>query len=413
MTALADAVLPLIRTRSDLHRYHASNAHGTQMHEAVDRLEAAVGTEDPADVLAVTEKALASALRVIMRADDSAGIIGDTCRRLVELHPVVAARADTSPDRLVEWMIRFQFEEECDYFTLDPGAYAPALGERGMRRYRHRLDVVRRGLGEEPGAADVWRSPHSGTWFTLRWNAQRLAVHDRDTEEVIRTHVLDGSVPAWFHETARALEEIGDHERAIEYARRAVDHPTGGHQALQAAELWCQLLAAHAPGELVDARLLVFERWPLSTTAARLREVAGARWSGLEDEVLRRLESRPREAVLFALLELGNVRLAWDLAELLVLDDADAWMRLAKAYEAVEPTAVLPVYERLVRVDLETTGVRQYRVAAGRLKRMRRLAAGTEREAGVDDLVLELREEHRRRPRLQLEFDRVGLPRAH
>ncbi len=49
VTRLADAVLPLIRTRADLSRWSASNAHGRQMHEAVDNLAAAIPTADPAD----------------------------------------------------------------------------------------------------------------------------------------------------------------------------------------------------------------------------------------------------------------------------------------------------------------------------------------------------------------------------
>jgi hypothetical protein len=32
VSTLADAVLPLIRTRSDLYRYSAANAHGRDMH---------------------------------------------------------------------------------------------------------------------------------------------------------------------------------------------------------------------------------------------------------------------------------------------------------------------------------------------------------------------------------------------
>lgn len=47
VTSLADAVLPLIRTRSDLYRYGAANAHGRDMHEAVDILEAAIRKTDP------------------------------------------------------------------------------------------------------------------------------------------------------------------------------------------------------------------------------------------------------------------------------------------------------------------------------------------------------------------------------
>jgi len=51
------------------------------MDEAVDILEAAIPTTDPAEVYAVTHKALASAIKVIARADDSSGIIGAACRR--------------------------------------------------------------------------------------------------------------------------------------------------------------------------------------------------------------------------------------------------------------------------------------------------------------------------------------------
>lgn len=70
-----------------------------------------------------------------MRSDDSSGIMGDACRALVELHPTVAATAKPPVGKLVAWMITFQFENECDYFTLDPVAYAPALGQKGMDAY--------------------------------------------------------------------------------------------------------------------------------------------------------------------------------------------------------------------------------------------------------------------------------------
>lgn len=89
---LADAVLPLIRTRDDLHRWSVANEHGRQMHEAVDLLAQAVGVEDTAQVYAVTHKALASAINIIARATTPVGI-GDACRRLLELHPKAVAAA--------------------------------------------------------------------------------------------------------------------------------------------------------------------------------------------------------------------------------------------------------------------------------------------------------------------------------
>jgi hypothetical protein len=105
VTTLAETVLPLIRTRADLSRWSASNAHGRQMHEAVDILEAAIPTTDPAEVYAVMHKAVASAIKVIARADDSSGIIGDACRRLLDLHPRVTAAAQVPAGKLIDWMM--------------------------------------------------------------------------------------------------------------------------------------------------------------------------------------------------------------------------------------------------------------------------------------------------------------------
>ena len=129
VTMLADAVLPLIRTRADLSRWSASNAHGRQMHEAVDNLEAAIPTTDPAEVYAVTHKALASAIKVIARADDSSGIIGGACRRLLELLPTVAAAAQVPASNLVDWMMRFQFDGERRLLRDRPGRLCAGTGQ--------------------------------------------------------------------------------------------------------------------------------------------------------------------------------------------------------------------------------------------------------------------------------------------
>ncbi|MGB3185605.1 MAG: hypothetical protein WBB15_07100, partial [Ornithinimicrobium sp.] len=136
MGTLTDAVLPMIRSRADLWRWSTANAHGRDMHKAVDILEAAIPSTDPAEVYAVTHKALASAIKVIARADDSSGIIGGACRRLLELHPKAAASARVPSGKLIDWMMKFQFDGDVDYFELDPLAYAPALGETGMKAYR-------------------------------------------------------------------------------------------------------------------------------------------------------------------------------------------------------------------------------------------------------------------------------------
>ena len=138
--------------------------------------------------------------------------------------------------------------------------------------------------------------------------------------------------------------------------------------------------------------------------------MSGKAWPTYRDEVVATLAASPRDAVLFALLTLKEPEFAWNLASSLALDSDDTWSELVKTYEKVDPIAVLPVHERLVENELVEAGAQHYRLAARRLATMRKLAAGSEHAEQIDELVAELRETHRRRPRLQLEFDRAGLP---
>ncbi len=409
MTDLASSVLPMIRTRADLHRWSDTDRHGALMHEAVDILETASVEYDPQEVFVVTTRALASSIVIIARADDSSGIIGDVCRRMLELHPVAAARAKTPVAPLVRWMIKFQFDGEVDYFELDPVAYAPALGEIGLKKYRAELNRIAEGLGPAPPEEQRWTSPDCSIGFALEWNARRLAVLDKDVGAIIRTHLRDARVAAWYQDTAEALVEVGEYSLAIEWARRGAEFDAG-HQSATAAHYWCELLAQHRPGELLDARLTVFRRWPTALHARELHDAAGEVWSDYYDEVLAALSARPVEVVSFVLSSLGDIRLAWTLAHTLSLSDDRLWASLAKSYEKIDSLAVLPVLTRLVDHDLTEAGAPQYIVAARRLRKMRRLAEGSPRATQVDDYIKELRETHRRRPRLQQEFDRAGLP---
>lgn len=408
MVALSDAVLPLIRTRADLHRWHAATAHGHQMHEAIDILEQALPTTEPAEAYTVAHKGLASAVKVIARADDSSGIIGDACHRLLALHPKLAAAARIPADRLVPWMITFQFDGDVDYFELDPVAYAPALGDHGLQTYRSRLDAIRAGLSPQTDPHD-FSDPDLHTRWVLDWNDRRLAVLDQDPEAIIRTHAKDRKVAAWLQDTAQAFEEIGQIDLALDWARQATDFGPG-HQSQRAAEYWCALLQQHHPARHLQARAYVFRRWPIASNAARLHAAAGPAWTDYEAEVTTALKTNPTDAITFTLTTLKDPHRAWQLAHDLDLTSDHAWDELATAYEPIDPAAVLPIHQRLVEKTLTNTGAAYYRDAARRLARMQRLAAGTEHADEVTTFITQLRETHRRRPRLQQEFDRQQLP---
>jgi hypothetical protein len=357
----------------------------------------------------VVHAALASAVKVIARADDSSGIIGDSCRRLLALHPIAAASAKVAPGKLVDWMMKFQFEGDVDYFELDPVAYASALGQTGLDSYRKRIETVRASVGPELTGSDRWTGPYRHERWVLDWNDRRLAVLDRDIDAIVRTHARDRTVAAWLQDTAEAFEEIGEIDLAIEWARQATDHGPG-HQSLKASDYWCNLLAEHRPAEHLPSRHAVFQRWPSATTAARLHRAAGTSWHGYHDSVLATLATRPDEAVMFALHTLKDPRLAWEQAAALELDNDRVWADLATAYETVDPIATVTIHRRLVEHELVNTDAKHYRNAARRLAKMRILAAGTDHATDVDTFIAQLRDAHRRRPRLQQEFNRAALP---
>jgi hypothetical protein len=422
MSGPGETVLAMIRTRADLHRRSTANAYGRQVHEAVELLREAAA-EGTADLLPIVEKAIAAAVRVVLRADDSSGIIGDAIRDLLVLHADLARQTPPAASKLVAWLVKFQFDGAQDFFHIDIADYTPALGGKGVDLYRAKLAQIEAGLGPEPteeqerayfeGRFDDpngWRRLADGRHnrFLLTYNRQRLAVVDRDPVAVIATHARDGKA-VWLHDTAKALAEIDEFDLAIYWAKRAAD-VDGGWQARDAGVYWCDLLAAHRPDHEVAARLEVFCRWPSSTTAQYLHRAAGNTWPDYRDHVLETLAAAPREAVVFALHHLRNVDLAWTLAHNLELTDGGTWSDLADAYEKINPVAVLSVLRTLVFGSLHDADARSYKYAAGLLRRMRRITAGTDHATEVDDLIASLRDEHRRRPRLQREFDAAKLP---
>lgn len=179
-----------------------------------------------------------------------------------------------------------------------------------------------------------------------------------------------------------------------------------GFKADDCARLWCELLAEHRPAELVAARREVFDRRPTSQTAAAYRDALGPDWSLLRAGVLSRLAATDRVA--FLLYSEKSAAEAWDAAADLAVP-VQLRADLVAAYQRIDPAAVLPSLRELVEVTLEVADAASYRDAARLLRTLVDLSDGLGRDAEARTYVSELRQEHRRRPRLQQEFDRQRL----
>lgn len=389
-TELKEDVLPLFRTRAELFRWAAVRAYAQDAQDGVAALREAAREIGADPVIPYVQKAIDSTVRVIGRADDSSGAIGDVVRDLLNLHAQFCAAAAPVPAaKLDAWLIKFQFNGVQDFFEPDIVRYVDALGPTGLDRYRRELATIAEGLPPEPSEEEKRPafalrnydryeslSRHSHTRFLLELNAQRLAVTAHDVDTIIELYGGDQTRSYRLHEVAKALTEIGEVDRAIDFAQQATLLEED-HQAEHAALYWCEVLAAHRPAEVLAARQVVFDRWPASSNATRLHQSAGKAWPDLQHHVLARLSARPYDYVSFLLHTLKDVRSAWSEAHRLELDSDDVWTRLVNAYSDVDPAAVVPVLHRLIESDLRVADVRSYRSAARRLTLLRTISART------------------------------------
>ena len=142
---------------------------------------------------------------------------------------------------LADWFIAFHENNEVDYFVLDPVAYSTVLGEDGLVRVRawaENADIIRR-----------------------KYMEKRFAVLDQDVDAIIRTHLAEGSYAVYFEETAKALEEIGKHEAAWEYAKRGTESGSDW-QARSCGQYWVDLARKWYPEREEDVAKQVLSTWP-------------------------------------------------------------------------------------------------------------------------------------------------------
>src|ERR1019366_8836662 len=104
-------------------------------------------------------------------------------------------------------------------------------------------------------------------------------------------------------------------------------------------------------------------RTPTSSSYRQLRTAADAiqAWTVESDAARRLLRERNPAGLVDALLDDGDVELAWQAAT--ALRDLDlgerAWLRLAEARQKTHPAEALPVYWRVIRSTLENADRRR------------------------------------------------------
>ncbi len=411
LAVLKAAVDDGLRTRRHLD-YWGSSAWAQDAAPVVDALAGEVASRSSADLVVLLQRAAVHLVKVIMRADDSDGMIGDLCRQVLDLHRQACAAGVADPQALAKWMVRFAFEDQ-DFFEVDPVAYAEALGEKGLKVYRR--EVAKR---SDPAAPPDHRSSNLRDFyggfpsFAAKFAAERLAIIDRDVDRLVELLGGDLASPHQFQRVAEAMVELGEVDDALMWARRGIAD-TSGWQVAKLYDLAAELLtdAGDLDG-VAELRRDHHERMPAASTYANLKAAASVS-GGWDAEVGRAravLAERDPAGLIDALLADGEPDEAWGVAATVARAlGASQWLRLAKAREPTAPADAMAVYLRLADEVLVRADKSAYRDAVHHLRAAHRAATAAELTAGFTDHLAGLRERNRRRPSFVAMLDKAGL----
>jgi hypothetical protein len=208
LAVLKAAVDDGLRTRRHLD-YWGSSSWARDAASVVDALAGEVAAEPSAELVVLLQRAAGHLVKVILRADDSDGMIGDLARRVLDLHCQACAADVADPQALAKWMVRFAFDDQ-DFFEIDPVAYADALGAKGLAVYRREVAKRSEPVDEPYDRSPVLRDMYGGfPSFAATYAAERLAVIDRDVDRLIELLGGDLSSPHQFTRVAEAMIELG------------------------------------------------------------------------------------------------------------------------------------------------------------------------------------------------------------
>jgi hypothetical protein len=361
----------------------------------VRELELAVRNAPSRELVELLQRAVGHVVKVIQRADDSSGLIGDLARELLDLHGRCCDAGVADPVKLAAWMIRFRFADQ-DFFDVDPVRYAAALGEEGMAAYRSALDQM-----DDAGA------------FGMHYVRERLAVLDEDIDAIVRLHGGELTNPFQFVHVAEAMAELGRDDLVLDWASRGIAE-TSGWQIYRLYDLSCETHARLGQSlEVLRLRRSHHERMPSSSTYAALRAAAEAvdAWQVERPAARAALQKSDIRGFVDALLVDGDRDLAWDVATAAAPDELDAkhWLRLAESREAEHPGDALAVYQAVAGEILQTADRRAYQHGVRILKKAAKAAHAADRVEDFSRQVDRLREQYRRRPTLIAMLDKAGF----
>src|SRR3954452_5275533 len=238
LVVLRAAVDDCLRTRRYLD-YWGSSSWASDAAPAVNALADEVAKNPSRELVMLLQRAAGHLVKVLLRADDSNGMIGGLVSDVLGLHRQACAAGVAEPRALAKWIVKFSFEDQ-DFFNIDPVVYADALGDDGLIVYRREVAKRSEPVEEPVDRSPMLRAAYGGIpTFAAKYAAERLAVLDRDVDRIVALFGGDLTSPYHFANVVEAMVEIGRLDDALGWARRGIAESSGW----QVAKLYDQAAA--------------------------------------------------------------------------------------------------------------------------------------------------------------------------
>lgn len=390
--------------------YRASFDAAKDAQQVLDDLERLLDAGAADQVRPALERATTRLRKVLLSADDSAGVLGDACQRAAELHARSCVEGKPDSVKLARWLAKFRIDSP-GWPDVSLEMYAAAFDDRAF-------DVYRAAVAKQDAAQ---ASVDHFARFEVDRMLLELADHDGDLDEAIRLLSRDAEHTA-YGEIVERLRDAGRVGEVLEWTDRAVRAGKVSQSAgtpsnefwLSAADVAATYLHADRSADAIAMLRENFQRQPGPETM-RLLMIAATKAGDADAERAWALATAEQQAQRFgdgsvlirvALAE-GDLVAAWDAAHR--FGAGSAWRELAEASAADLPFDAAQLYRPHLDELLRYPDTRAYPEVAHILAIMRDLYAKVGEQDAFAALVSEIRVGYKRRTSLIAALDRAGL----
>jgi hypothetical protein len=389
------------------HPYQGRREYSEGARAVAAAIEDMIEAGDAASAVPLARRAVERVTAALMYMDDSAGIVGDDLRTLMDLYARACRAAPPDAGRLAAWLVSTQLDGP-GWPAIDLKVFAEALGQRG-------LSEVARLTAERAATADP--DSWTATWGIRDLREQLAAASgDVDAHVAVLAENLRGAHR--YSEIVKVLRAAGRQDDAEHWARQGLtEHPSGfqaDHLRDQLVEL---LIDCGKDADAVALRREIYERRTIHQDYLKLRHTAqqAGQWADLDDWALNLLRDRARTDRRYV-SELISVLIREELlgegwAAAVANPDQvpeSQWFQLIELREKDHPADVIRPYQDLIELGLERAGDKyRYPKAIKTIRRLHDACRQAGDDAGFAAYLADLRQRHRRKTSFITKLDKA------